>query len=101
MRRLARPLRGVALVNLLLAIGDICFSIALDSANFAAIHISLQEGGGGGGYRDVILRVLTAIGILSKYGMNLLKPSQLRPAGWKIVYFVNAIFRDKVDSVKV
>ena len=46
-------------------------------------------------------RVQMALGILVKYGVNLLKPMSSRPQGWAAVNFSNVVFRDKVDAMKV
>ncbi|XP_013410818.1 uncharacterized protein LOC106173998 [Lingula anatina] len=41
----------------------------------------------------------TALGILEKYGRNLLKPLEIRPAVWREIKFSNSVFRDRVQPM--
>ncbi|XP_022084014.1 E3 ubiquitin-protein ligase RNF31-like isoform X2 [Acanthaster planci] len=42
--------------------------------------------------------LVSALGLLEKYGRNLLKPE--RPPLWKCIYFANSVFRTRVDIIK-
>ncbi|XP_038067939.1 uncharacterized protein LOC119737561 [Patiria miniata] len=47
---------------------------------------------------DSLPTLASALGLLEKYGRNLLKPE--RPQLWKCIYFANSVFRMRVDIIK-
>ena len=49
--------------------------------------------------KDGLPILSAALGILEKYGRNLLKSN--RPSQWKTISFSNAVFRTRVDIIKV
>ena len=49
--------------------------------------------------KDALEGLVTALGILHKYAINLLK--QHRPARWRDICLFNPTFSQKVDTVKV
>ncbi|XP_033625878.1 E3 ubiquitin-protein ligase RNF31-like [Asterias rubens] len=42
--------------------------------------------------------LVSALGLLEKYGRNLLRPK--RPTLWKCIFFANSVFRTRVDIIK-
>ena len=48
---------------------------------------------------ECLARVVKALGILERYGCNLLNPN--RPKFWRSVKFNNPVFKASVDPVKV
>ncbi|XP_033122782.1 E3 ubiquitin-protein ligase RNF31-like [Anneissia japonica] len=49
---------------------------------------------------EALQTIKTALGVLEKYGRNLLKPVTSRPPKWKIIFFSNGVFKTKVGVVE-
>ncbi|XP_071958434.1 uncharacterized protein [Antedon mediterranea] len=100
--KIINSLRGHQTVDQMEIVDDILVSDSSLRGHYDVVDVVslLRNNISGKRESEALQLIKTAVGILEKYGRNLLKPTASRPPKWKIIFFSNGVYKTKVGVVE-